>query len=805
MDTARNNPFLRTRTIHMLYKFAAFVVLTTVAHFNVYGQDEAIVKQKYVIAGFVKDQSSKEALFNSNVYIERLSVGTTSNKYGFFSLVFEASANVLDSLAVSISFAGYETLNFSYKVERGQTTHEFDLVRKTNMLDEVVVRSSTTNNLTSQNPQMSLITLSTDIAKLSPTLLGEKDMLKTLQLMPGVQKASEGSTGIYVRGGGLDQNLIILDEATVYNASHLFGFFSIFNGNAIKDMTLYKGGFPARYGGRLSSVIDVQMREGNKQETHAEASLGLVAANLTVEGPLSRGKTSYLISARRSYLDLLTKFSFNGGSSSYYFQDFAVKVNHEFSSKDKIYLSAYTGRDKGSFGFSTAQIPSTGSINWGNITTTFRWNHLFSRRFFANTSLVYSRYRYNVAAQEGSFIAKYSSGIKDVTAKMDIDYVLSARSIFKAGLLWTNHIFTPESSVQQVDTSKLVAENNIKADEFGVYLEHSLQLTRLKINTGFRLSGFVVDGKTYVRPEPRFSGLYSIKSDLAIKVSFAQMNQYVQLLSNSGIGLPTDLWVPTTKRLAPQQGYQIAAGIVKDLKSMGSTLTIESYYKKSRNIIAYKQGSNAFVLDGPQGLINERKSSSWENQVVTGKGWSYGAELLLQKHEGRFTGWLGYTVSWTQQQFDSLNNGQKFWAKNDRRHDVSLVGFYRLKSNITLTAIWVYSSGNLFTLPTASLALSLPELDPSRNASVLNASTFTERNNFRAEAYHRMDIGCQFNKRKLKWNRVWEIGVYNIYNHLNPFIYKTVAKSDQSVDANLSLHKVSLFPIIPSVSYKIIF
>ncbi len=785
----------------MRFKQIANIAILLLSFCPVKAQKNLFVK--YSLSGFVREKGSRETLSNANVYIEELKTGTSTNNYGFFSLTVAK----LDSITLKISYSGYETLIKRISTKDLQNSSLiFELSEKTVLLDETIVKQE--ENEQHENSQMSTLKLSIKQAKLVPALLGERDLLKVFQLMPGIQKATEGTAGLYVRGGSADQNLILLDEATVYNASHLFGIFSIFNGDAIKSMELLKAGFPARYGGRVSSVVDVQMKDGNKQAFHGEATLGLISAKVMLEGPIKKDKSSFLFSGRRTYFDLFTSPAFGGGTATYYFYDLNLKLNYEFSVKDKVYLSSYLGKDNGSLTESSTISTSKGALIWQNITSTFRWNHLFSQRLFLNSSFIFSDYHYTVSDEQTNtqgvpYQLKYSSGISDFGLKLDLDYVLSPNNMLKMGVTATNHRFNPNTVSEQSTDINQTTQADIKFQEMGVYLEENCKIGKVSLNLGLRGSIFGVNGKTYTYLEPRISSVFPLKNNMSIKVSYTQMNQFVHLLSNSGTGLPTDLWVPSTEKIAPQQSQQIALGLYKDLEKL--SVSIEGYYKYTNHIIAYKEGTNSLLLNGPAGLIDERKNTTWEDNVTTGQGWAYGTELFLQKKTGKLTGWVGYTLSWTQHQFDELNKGERFWAKYDRRHDVSIVGLYQLSKNITLTGTWVYSSGNLFTLPLSRIQLITPELNPATSTTFYNTVTYGERNNFRAEAYHRMDVGCQFNKQKKWGERTWEISVYNLYAHLNPFIYKTVTTIDSQGNLTNNLKKVALFPIIPSVSYKIKF
>ena len=778
---------------------------------------------RVTVSGYVREAASQEALIGVNVYLPGTSTGTTTNTYGFYSLTLPAT----DSLALAFSFVGYGTVTRTITFRRNtQLNVSLTPGRE---LSEVQVKGARTDEKVSESPQMSQIDLPVSQIKKIPTLLGEKDVLKVLQLMPGVQKGSEGQTGIYVRGGGPDQNLIILDDAIVYNANHLFGFFSVFNGDALKSVELTKGGFPARFGGRLSSVIELNMKDGNREKLHGEGGIGLIASRLTLEGPLTKNKkggprsASFLISGRRTYLDvvaapLIRAQSDGQTQAGYYFYDLNAKANYDLGEKDKLYLSGYFGRDRF---YARDQDGGTDvGVSWGNATGTFRWNHLFNQKLFSNLSLIYSDYKFQIASDETSdggqdnFSLRYNSGIRDFSLKYDVDFYPSPEHSIRIGLQSIYHRFTPSAVVLKntdINQFKLEAEK-IDVMESGMYIEDTWRPSnRWRINGGMRLSYFQQKQVGYLRPEPRLSAAYIIKPDLSVKGSYAIMNQYVHLLSNTGIGLPTDLWVPTTDRIKPQQSQQVALGIAKDFTNKGLTLTVEGYYKTMRNIINYKEGASFLLIDDPNSADNVR----WEDNVTAGKGWSYGAEFLLQKKVGRFSGWAGYTLSWTQWQFAELNGGRPFYPRYDRRHDISLVGIYELIPRITLSATWVYGTGNALTVPIGRYnayqpATLLPSyanipnyIQPLLQTRATVEDYGTEKNSFRAEAYHRMDFGIQFHKKKKRHERTWEFSFYNLYNRRNPFFYQLESVSQgQNKPPRTALFRYSVFPIVPAFSYN---
>lgn len=750
---------------------------------------------KYTISGYITEAGSKENLPGVSIYNPKLKAGTTSNSYGFYSLTLPS-----DSVSLVFSFVGYKAKQVTLLLNKNITLG-VELMSDT-QLDEVTV-SAEEQKKVSDEVQMSSIDLPVEQIKKIPALLGEKDVIKVLQLMPGVQKGSEGSSGFYVRGGGPDQNLIILDDATVYNANHLFGFFSIFNGDALKSVELIKGGFPARYGGRLSSVLDMQMKDGNKEKIHGEAGIGLLSSRLTLEGPIIKNKCSFLISARRTYIDaLIYPFLPKNEKGGYYFYDLNAKLNYILGPKDRLFLSGYFGQDK--FYFNNEDVINKTSektnLNWGNATTTLRWNHLFNPRLFANTSFIFTNYKLGIGLKSKGntdyFNLSYNSGIRDFSGKINFDFMPNPNHFIRFGAIITHHRFTPNAYVVK---SSNIQDNQkkvrvINAIETGIFIEDDWKITqKLRINAGIRLSHFYAESKNYLNPEPRLAVRYMLRKDLSLKASFSTMNQYLHLLSNTGIGLPTDLWVPATATVKPQQSQQVALGIAKDFTEKNFAVTIEGYYKKTNHIIGYKEGASFLsALD-----FGQAEEVKWEDNVTAGKGWSYGGELLIQKKKGKFTGWIGYTLSWTQLQFNELNLGKKFYARYDRRHDISLVGIYDINDHITVSATWVYGTGNAISLPLASYEAVGHQVNSPNNYSYSTVNDYgNQKNDFRMAAYHRMDVGIQFHKQKKHSERIFELSFYNVYNRKNPYFY--YASQEQGYT---KLKQVSLFPILPSVSW----
>ncbi|MBS1935402.1 MAG: TonB-dependent receptor, partial [Bacteroidetes bacterium] len=622
----------------------------------------------------------------------------------------------------------------------------------------------------------------------------------------------EGNTGLYVRGGGPDQNLILLDDAIVYNTGHLFGFFSIFNGDAIKNTSLIKGGMPAQYGGRLSSVLDIAMKEGNMNKFEAEGGIGLIASRLSIQGPLKKNKASFIVSARRTYIDVLTKpfikKSSNFYGSGYYFYDLNTKVNYKFSDKDRLYLSGYFGRDV--FDFKNAQRSFSANIPWGNATATLRWNHVFNQKLFANTTLVYNNYQFAFNAEQQDFALKLSSGIHDLTFKTDFDYYASPQHKIKFGGLYTYHTFSPNILSGQQDTTTFQPNNSNKkyANETALYIQDDWAVNdKLQVNAGLRWSTFSQIGpyttyitdsngnkldstvyrrgqtvKAYGGLEPRLTLRYALDDETSLKASVGRNMQYIHLVSNSGTTLPTDLWVPSTYIVKPQISWQYSAGIFKNFKDNTYETSVELYYKQMQNQIEYKAGYTPSLKDP-------------EQDFVFGKGWSYGAEFYVNKSKGRLTGWIGYTLSWTWRKFPLLNNGDAYPAKYDRRHDLSIVASYELNKHWKLSAIFVYASGNATTLPTQFYIIN----------GVLTQE-YSKINQYRLPSYHRLDFSATYTptyKPNKKIHGSWVFSIYNVYSRLNPyFIYFNQTGSPYNGTLKVEARQVSLFPIIPSVTWN---
>jgi len=760
--------------------------------------------QKVTISGSVKDIENGETLIGVNVFDRVAQKGAITNNYGFYSYTSNSG-----EVELIFSFVGYQPFIFRDLLKKDTTL----MVQLTpaHQLSEVVVHGSR-EELLQENTQMGSINVPLRQIKDMPALMGEVDVLKVLQLLPGVQSGTEGASGLYVRGGGPDQNLILLDGVPIYNATHLFGFFSIFNADALNNVELIKGGFPARFGGRLSSVIDITMKEGNMKEFQGEGSIGLIATKLTFEGPIVKDKTSFLISGRRTYIDLLAKPFIrreSGGreSAGYYFYDINAKVNHIFNDRNRLYLSFYGGED---VSYSDADYSSTSDnervkstaevgLGWGNLITAARWNHVFNNKLFANFSATYTRYRFqlfhendfsrtgNGQDEERFYRADYRSGIRDYAVKADFDYIPGTNHYIRFGASNIFHRFTPGvfTATERSEWLDIGGGSIYDSQEYATYIEDDIQVGRkVKMNLGLHYSGFFVDGEHYHSLQPRIASRYLINESSSVKASFATMTQYIHLLTNAGLGLPTDLWVPATSRIGPQQSWQTSVGFYKSLQG-GFEWSIEGYYKEMEGLLEYKDGAS-FLGTG----------ENWEDKVEVGRGRSYGVEMLIQKKVGKTTGWLGYTLSRTERQFDEVNNNEWFPFRYDRTHDLSLTVSHHLSPKIHLSGTWVYGTGNAISIPTEIYE----NINHQSGYGFMAGGVdyYEARNNYRMRDYHRLDLGVDFIKQKKWGERTWNISIYNAYNRMNPF-YMDMRYNHQT--GSKSLVQYTLFPILPSFSY----
>lgn len=767
--------------------------------------------QSFTISGTVAASSSGETLISATVYDMLSGKGALTNAQGRYSLTLPKGRVVL-----RVSYVGYKT--YFDTIDLSANTALNVKLESSTQLQTVTIRADKISS--HRSSQMSAIDVPVDNIKSVPVLFGETDVLKALQLLPGVQSGTEGMSGIYVRGGGPDQNLFLLDGVPLYNVNHLGGFFSAFNADAIKNVTLYKGSFPAHFGGRLSSVLDITTNDGNDKKLHGNVTIGFVAAKVNLEGPLYKDKTTFNISYRRTYFDLLMQptimaigFAENLGRTNlgYYFYDLNGKVTHRFSSRSRLIASWYSGDDKiyarmketDDYGYDMLKL----GYNWGNMVGSLRWNYELTPKLFMNLTGAFTRYRNDISIGMESnstyygnddfynMDMSYKSGIRDITVKSDFDYQPDPDHTMKFGGAYVHHIFQPdvvglkeEYSDAEYNIDTAIGGSRVHAEELSIFVEDDWAITEaFKINAGLNITGFAVQGEFYPSLQPRLSGRYMLNDDLSIKAGYSYMTQYMHQLSNSSISLPTDLWVPVTARIEPMYAHQVAAGVFYNLMGLAD-LSLEVYGKSMKNMLEYRDGASFLG-----------SSTGWEDKVCMGDGWSYGMELLAQRSIGKLTGWVGYTLSKTMRLFDregqELNGGEPFPAKYDRRHDLSIMVSYKPNKKFDASATWVFSSGNVGTLAMQKY------YDPQTGQEI---QFIEHRNNFRMPSYHRLDVGVNFHKEMKRGVRTFSLSVYNLYNRQNPFMVYRSNRFTYTLNGtryNSALVQLSLFPIIPSFSY----
>jgi hypothetical protein len=765
----------------------------------------SFAQQKYAVSGTVKDKTSGEALIGASVYLREMpKYGVASNTYGFYSITAPAG-----NYTLVVSFAGYQSDSVKLILNKN-ISYTVELFRMVDSLQEVVVNASKTNGNVS-NPIMGVQKISIRDIKTIPVIFGAQDLLKTIQLLPGVQSGGDGSSGFYVRGGGADQNLILLDGATVYNPFHLLGFFSAFNSDAIKDVTLYKGAVPAEYGGRLSSVLDVTMKDGDAKQFQGSGGIGLIASRINLEGPIGNKENgSYIVSARRTYADMFLKLSRDTdiNKSTLYFYDLNAKANYRFGSKDQIFLSGYFGKDN--FGMS-----NTFGMNYGNATATLRWNHVFNNRLFANTSIIYSKYNYAVNINStANYVTNSTSSnssisltsyIQDAYFKEDMQYYAGEGSKINFGVEVIHHTTSPGviSAYGNSNFNSLNLQNR-RALESAVYFSHYLTLSdKLNLNYGLRASLFTMLGPgtfytydslgntidssvyssgkavvNYFNLEPRASVNYKLTDNSSLKFSYTRTSQNLHLLSNSTYLNPTDIWIPSSNNVKPETSDQISFGYYRNFKDDRYEFSSEIYYRDLQHQIDYKNGA--------QLIANEYV----ESQLIFGKGRAYGLELFLKKKYGKLTGWISYTLSRTERQFTGVNDGSWYPANQDRTHDISVVGIYKLNKKWTLSSDFVYYTGNAVTWPSGKY-----EVD-GRVAFI-----YTERNGYRMPPYNRLDFSATLQGKKTKkFDSNWVFSLYNVYGRENPYLLNF--EQDPNNPNKTIAQQIALFRWVPSVTYN---
>jgi predicted transport protein len=772
------------------------------------------------LSGYLTDSKNGEALIGAKVVIASLDMAAVTNTYGFYSLTvpsgkykveFRSAIYPIDTKEIDLT----NDVRFNY--ELGVNYQE---------IQEVVVNAKKGENVNST--KLGQIELQIDQIKTLPAFMGEVDVIKAIQLLPGVSSISEGGQGFYVRGGGPDQNLVMLDEGVVYNAAHLFGFFSVFNSDAVKSVNLIKGGMPANYGGRMSSVLEVNMNEGNNKGFHIKGGIGAISSRFTIEGPLVKNKGSFMISGRRTYIDLIMKAAIPDTSpfagSSYYFYDVNAKFNYKLSDKDRIFLSGYYGKDV--FNFTDRDGSFGADMPWGNGIVALRWNHLFTNKLFMNVTSTFSDYMFKFGSKQDQFRFELTSGVRDVGGKVDFSYFPNARHRIKWGADYIYHTFTPTSVSAEVDS--IVFDTGEAQKLFGhesaLYVMDDFDLNdKIRVNVGLRYSMYqhvgpftryikgdisspdtaIVYGKGdllkfYHGLEPRISFRWLLSDQSSFKAGYSYNYQYVHLTSLSAVSLPTDIWFPTTDKAKPQKGWQGSVGYFRNFYNDKYEASVEVYYKGMKNLIEYKEGA----------LPGDNVNDNTDNLLVFGTGRAYGIEFFFKKSVGKLTGWIGYTLAKTERTFPDLNEGKVFAAKYDRRHDLSIVGTYKLNERWTFSTAFIYATGNTLTLPTSWY---IQEQNLLYN--------YGARNSTRMAPYHRLDISATLYSKptkkhtdpatnievdvKKKFRSNWAFSIYNIYNRANPFfLFVDNDGSFANGDVKITVKQVSLFPIIPSVTWN---
>jgi hypothetical protein len=788
--------------------------------FSVFFLAFPFAQKKSTLSGTITDAESGEAIINAKIYIPAIRQGAVTNTYGFYSLTVESGTHIIEFRS-----GGMETVVKEFDLT-ADVVFNIEMSSEIKSIGEVTISAKKGENVNSA--RIGQIDLDVEKIKTLPAFMGEVDIIKAIQLLPGVSSVSEGGQGFYVRGGGPDQNLVLLDEGVVYNAAHLFGFFSVFNVDAVKSVTLIKGGMPANYGGRMSSVLEVHMNEGNNKKFKIKGGLGVISSRLTLEGPLKKDKGSFIVSARRTYIDVIMKAAipetspFSG--SSYYFYDLNLKLNYKLTEKDRIYLSGYYGKDVFTYGNKTDAFSV--DMPWGNGIAALRWNHLFSNKLFMNVTSTFSDYQFKFGSEQDEFRFALKSQITDIGAKVDFTYFPSTRHKVKWGAEYIYHTFNPTSvSAASQDIVFDTGEaQKLYSHESAVYILDEFDLNeKIKLNAGLRYSMYQHVGpfKRYIKGdisnpdsvvnyskgdlikfysglEPRVSGRWLLSETSSIKAGYSYNYQYVHLTSLSAVSLPTDIWYPSTDKAKPQKGWQGSLGYFHNFKDDKYETSVEVYYKGMKNLIEYKEGA----------LPGDNVNDNTDNILVFGTGQAYGIEFFVKKAYGKLTGWIGYTLAKTERKFPDLNSGNVFPAKYDRRHDLSIVAGYKLNERWTFGAAFIYATGNTLTLPTSWYV---------QEQNLL--FNYGARNSTRMAPYHRLDLSATLYdksykvkqdeltgepiKVKKRFRSNWSFSVYNVYNRANPFFMYVDSNGDfLNGDFKISVKQVSLFPIIPSVTWN---
>ena len=792
-------------------------------------------QSKHTISGYITDQSSKETLIGATILDLKSGRGTITNEYGFYSITLPDGP-----VEMRTGYVGYKPVIIPFTLHR-DTIINID-VPLIDALNEVTIYGNR-EILGVRGAQMSAVDIPIEQIKAVPAMFGETDVLKALQLLPGVQGGTEATAGLYVRGGNPDENLLLLDGVPVYNVNHMFGMFSVFNPDAIKNVTLYKGSFPAHYYGRLSSVVDIRMKDGDMEKYHGNVSFGIISSKFNLEGPIIKGKTSFNISARRTYSDIMLnsalwlnkQFQFGNAddySMGYYFYDLNVKLNHKFNERDRLYVSWYSGDDDIFFNYKSSggayKTKTKLDWRWGNTVAAIRWNHVLNQKLFMDLSANYTRYRHKMGinVKEDDKRNKYyattgitmKSGIHDASFRSDFHWSPSAKQDIRFGGSYTHHKFTPDIMSINMHSKQTMENDSVKTDdfnqsygskvvighEFQLYAEDDIEITDvIRANAGVGYAGFNVNGRYYNSVEPRLSARFLITDDLSLKTGYAYMTQYVHLLSNNVINLPTDLWVPVTDHIEPEHSHQWALGAAYSIDGVAD-FTLESYYKHMNNLLEYKEGSSYLSGD-----------TDWQNKVAMGQGWSYGVEFMAQRSIGRLNGWIAYTWNKSQRKFDRpgmvLNGGRVFDAKYDRRHKLDITCNYKFSDKFDMSATWLFETGNCGTIYTQyydSGVLISNDNDYYYTYSY-TLGYYDNRNNFRLNPTHRLDLSFNWHRKfSERMSRTLNLSIYNAYNNRNPFlvyVYTDTYYIDNQYYEDRKLRQLTLFPILPTLSYTLSF
>jgi hypothetical protein len=743
----------------------------------------ALAQQNKVLLAGKISTTSAEFVKNATVKISSRINAVVSDSVGQFKFLLPNGNYKID-----ISSIGFKSKQIAINLQKDTSINITLLEKNIQQLEEVIVIDDKNQPLQKvATTQMGIEKISMAEAKLLPAIFGEVDIIKALQLKPGIKSGGEGTSGIYVRGGGIDQNLFLVEGVPVYNPSHLLGFFSVLNQDAVNEIEVYKGGFPAKYGGRLSSVLDVKMNSGRNDKIRAQGGIGLIASRLSIDGPIKKNKHGFIVSARRTYANLITGL-FNKvlpdslQIPAYYFYDLNGKASFTLSTKDIFSVNFYHGKDF----FSQSRTNFSSKLQWGNTALSGEWKRKINRATNLNTLIYFGGYQYRINNRFGVNNVSIGSDIYDKSIKSDLTFKSNNNNTVQTGVQFITHSFEVGKFGISTNFSSLSAGNKLSGQQMAAYVLHDVAANKnIRINYGVRLSSFLQNKKWYAGFEPRIAMRFAIDSAQSIKINYTKMYQYLHLVTTTGVALPTDVWYPSTAGVKPQNGQQAGIGYTRSIVQNKFFINAEAYYKWVKNAVDLRDGASIFL------------NNNFETEFVFGKAWAYGTELYIEKKKGRTTGWVGYTLAWTWRQFDAVNNGKNFRPIYDRRHDVSIVAIHKINNRITLSGTWVYGSGNYISVPQGRFTFQ----DITGNPQQI--PVFTSRGNYKLPATHRLDIGLTIRKQKKWGEREWVFSLYNAYSRLNPlFLQYTPVENAQGVTTFFKPELVSLFPILPAVTYQ---